>query len=49
MRLNISTDLRPFAQVHLNRHDALMPGFAKTNASSRLVSLMQHAVLGHVE
>ncbi|XP_014477093.1 PREDICTED: eukaryotic translation initiation factor 4 gamma 3-like isoform X2 [Dinoponera quadriceps] len=36
VRLSTMTDLRPFAQVHLNRHDALMPGFAKTNANSRL-------------
>ncbi|XP_019698474.2 eukaryotic translation initiation factor 4 gamma 1 isoform X4 [Harpegnathos saltator] len=33
VRLNAITDLKPFAQVHMNRHDALMPGFAKANVN----------------
>ncbi|XP_032674035.1 eukaryotic translation initiation factor 4 gamma 3-like isoform X4 [Odontomachus brunneus] len=36
VRLSAMTDLRPFTQVHLSRHDALMPGFAKATANSRL-------------
>lgn len=36
VRLNTLTDLRSFSQVHLNRHESLMPGFAKINTSSRL-------------
>lgn len=33
-------DLRSFKEMSMTKHDALMPGFAKTN-TARLVSRMQ--------
>lgn len=40
-------DLRAFKDANITRHDSLMPGFAKTNMSTRPVGrkLVMHLVI----
>lgn len=39
-------DLRAFKDANITRHDSLMPGFAKTNMSTRPVSRIKVKNLG---